>query len=200
MEVSIGNKQLTPHPLREGILEGEDLNSYLPPARLSVSNTAERLSHHLIAIAAQNKTTAERLAAWVEAIKRARGQLSVSTFQLLAEQNSLDSIEATVHDFLKLAELHRAGQSLPTTVDVGYGVVVGTLTSIAVHASHVADYLGSAPEIGAVAGVAAMLNRMRTTEKTADKIIELTQANLLLSGAGIVKRNWSENGIQVSYC
>ena len=193
MAVSEG-MQLTPHPFREGVLCDTDENTDSTPTLLSVSNTVERLAQYIIAISGQQRSTDARLASWVESIAKVRAALAVSSAQWLSEQNTASALESAIHNFLKYADLLYGGRTLQTTVDLGYGVAVGVLAAVFVEITGIARYLGHAPEIGIVAGTVTLAARAKLAERTAEKLTYLTQKSLLESGAGIVRRHWSDEG------
>ena len=187
--------QLTPHPFREGIfVEPLETGELTIPTHLQVSNTVERLAQYVVAIAAQRTTTHGRLIAWVETIAAVRSGLATSSKSMLAEQATSGGLDRAIQNLLTISGVHFGSRSLTASLDVLYGVGVGALVSAFVQYIDAGKYVGHSLEIGLVAGIATTFTRHSLAERSSEKITQLTQANLLASGAGIVRRSWSAEG------
>ena len=189
MALAVGN-QIMPHPFRESVLFENTAANKATPTLLKVSNTVERLAQFVVAIAAQEKTTARRLQTWVDNIDKIRRELRVSEAHPLTEQYTPKLLEDTVATILKRSGLMFGSHSIHATVEYAYGVGVAVLASVAVDSAGLIPMLGHAPEYAAAAGLATALAQRRISERSAERITQLTQKNLLDSGAGILRRNW----------
>jgi len=187
------NEQLTPHPMRDRLLR-EVLPSTESSPTVAISNTSEALARLIIAIALRQSTTADRLARWVENIRRARAKIADSWGYLVETQLPTSTTRA-VEDFARRASLVFARKELVQIIDWTIGYSLNRFIAVRVDAV-LSPLLGSEPGIVVGASLGAVANAGTVSERIANRLSFAMSDDIKKCGRGVVRRIWTNGGMQ----